>query len=74
MTTIQLNFQDVIKKLNEIKQEIEVLSLKEPSDGSLGENKLDFTAKWLEREAKLHDWFLNIRKRSTKTSRIHGIT
>lgn len=55
MTTIQLNHKEVVAKLNEIRNAVEALSLKGPSAGSLGENKLDFTTKWLEREMSLHE-------------------
>ncbi|ALC83158.1 MULTISPECIES: YwqI/YxiC family protein [Bacillus] len=55
MTTIQLRSKEVLAKLNEIKNEIDALSLKGPSMSSLGDNKLDFTAKWRERETNIHE-------------------
>ncbi|MGG3573626.1 YwqI/YxiC family protein [Bacillus gobiensis] len=55
MTTIQLRHKEVISKLNEINQAVEGLSLRSPSASSLGDNKLDFTAKWLEREKNIHE-------------------
>ncbi|MGP1909664.1 YwqI/YxiC family protein [Metabacillus sp. JX24] len=54
MTQIKLNHAEMIGKLNEVRRALEALTLDVP--GEAGENKLDFTQKWLDREAALHQF------------------
>ncbi|MCY8269966.1 YwqI/YxiC family protein [Bacillus sonorensis] len=53
--TIKLNHKVVMKQLDQVKSALDSLSLNGPSAGSLGQNKLDFTKKWLEREETICD-------------------
>ncbi|QHZ45189.1 MULTISPECIES: YwqI/YxiC family protein [Bacillus] len=53
--TIKLNHAAVMKQLDQVKSALDSLSLKGPSAGDLGQNNLDFTKKWLEREGTIHD-------------------
>ncbi|MBM7605175.1 hypothetical protein JOC75_003198 [Metabacillus crassostreae] len=54
MVTIKLNYQAVIKDLNEAKAALHHVKLATPSSGDLGKNKLDYTSYFLEREARIH--------------------
>ncbi|MBM7691964.1 hypothetical protein JOC77_001374 [Peribacillus deserti] len=54
MQTIKLNFDAVMQQLDDIKHALGALNLPGPSAGSLGQNQLEFTATYLEREARIH--------------------
>jgi hypothetical protein len=51
--TIKLNHAAVMKKLEQVSSTLQAVSLKSPPAGALGRNNLDFTKKWLEREAEI---------------------
>ncbi|TCP31224.1 hypothetical protein EV207_103107 [Scopulibacillus darangshiensis] len=51
MTEIKLKHDVVMSHLDKVKTTLGKLSLPEP--GSVGQNKLDFTEGWLEREAAI---------------------
>ncbi|TYR81849.1 hypothetical protein FZC66_08485 [Priestia megaterium] len=52
MTSIKLNYEDVIKKLEAVEKAVGQLSMSELSD--LGKNALSTTSKWKEREKEVH--------------------
>ncbi|TXC89527.1 hypothetical protein FS935_16735 [Metabacillus litoralis] len=54
MVTIKLNYQAVIKDLNEAKSALLHVKLATPSSSDLGKNKLDYTRYFLEREVRIH--------------------
>ncbi len=51
--TIKLNHAAVMKKLEQVSSTLQAVSLKSPPARALGRNNLDFTKKWLEREAEI---------------------
>ncbi|MBU8580385.1 YwqI/YxiC family protein [Bacillus paralicheniformis] len=51
--TIKLNHAAVMKQLEQVSSTLQAVSLKSPSAVALGRNNLDFTKKWLEREAEI---------------------
>ncbi|TDL77915.1 YwqI/YxiC family protein [Peribacillus frigoritolerans] len=54
MTQIKLNHAEMMKQLDEIKRALDALVLDGPEDA--GQNKLDFTVKWQEREEMIHQF------------------
>jgi hypothetical protein len=54
MTQIKLNHAEMMKQLDEIKRALDALVLEGPAD--VGQNKLDFTQKWQEREEMIHQF------------------
>jgi Family of unknown function (DUF5344) len=54
MTQIKLNHAEMMKQLDEIKRALNALVLEGPDD--VGQNKLDFTQKWQEREEMIHQF------------------
>jgi hypothetical protein len=54
MVTIKLNYEAVIKELNEVKSALANVTIEPPQSSDLGKNRLDFTTYWLEREARIH--------------------
>ncbi|MEC2077225.1 YwqI/YxiC family protein [Metabacillus fastidiosus] len=58
MTTIKLNYEEVTKKLNDIKKALDSLILEQPPGDLLKSNSLEFTKTWLEREKNLNSLFI----------------
>ncbi|MED4534009.1 YwqI/YxiC family protein [Metabacillus fastidiosus] len=58
MTTIKLNYEEVTKKLNDIKKALDSLILEQPPGDLLKNNSLEFTKTWLDREKKLNSLFI----------------
>ncbi|MGM7723470.1 YwqI/YxiC family protein [Metabacillus sp. Hm71] len=54
MVTIKLNYEAVMRELDEVKSALANVKIAPPEAGSLGQNRLDFTTYWLEREARIH--------------------
>jgi hypothetical protein len=54
MTQIKLNHAEMMKQLDEIKRALDALVLEGPAN--VGQNKLDFTQKWQEREEMIHQF------------------
>jgi Family of unknown function (DUF5344) len=54
MVEIKLNYEAVMKELEEVKSALANVKLVTPNSSLLGKNKLDFTTYWLEREARIH--------------------
>ena len=54
MVEIKLNYDAVMKELNEVKAALANVTIVIPQSSNLGENQLDFTNYWLEREARIH--------------------
>ena len=54
MGEIKLNYEAVMKELNEVKSALANVNIATPESSLLGKNKLDFTTYWLEREARIH--------------------
>jgi hypothetical protein len=54
MVEIKLNYDAVMKELNEVKSALANTTIALPQSSSLGQNRLDFTTYWLEREARIH--------------------
>ncbi|MBZ5750034.1 MULTISPECIES: YwqI/YxiC family protein [Metabacillus] len=54
MVEIKLNYDAVMKELNEVKSALANVTIATSQSSSLGENRLDFTTYWLEREARIH--------------------
>jgi Family of unknown function (DUF5344) len=54
MTEIKLNYETVMKELDEVKSALANVKIAPPQASTLGKNKLDFTTYWLEREARIH--------------------
>lgn len=54
MVEIKLNYEAVMKELNEVKAALQHVKIDPPQASTLGKNKLDFTTYWLEREARIH--------------------
>lgn len=57
MVTIKLNYEAVTKELNEADSALSSVKLV-PASGDIGRNRLDFTAYFLEREERIHQ-FIN---------------
>jgi len=53
MTTIRLEFEKVMKELSEIEKTLSTINISSPQLSHLGNNQLDFTKAWLEREIKI---------------------
>lgn len=53
METIKLNYDFVMKALDQVQNTLDSVNIQGPSSSVLGQNKLDFTDKWLEREANI---------------------
>jgi hypothetical protein len=54
MAEIKLNYETVMKELNEVKSALANVKITPPQASTLGENQLDFTKYWLERETRIH--------------------
>ncbi|KAB7705325.1 hypothetical protein F9802_14585 [Bacillus aerolatus] len=54
MGTIKLDHSAVVEQLEKVKTALNNIVLPEPSVESLGQNELDYTTKWKEREANIH--------------------
>ncbi|MDQ0217382.1 hypothetical protein ELQ35_07420 [Peribacillus cavernae] len=54
MGTIKLKYEEVMKTLEEVKNALDAVSMDSPAAGSLGQNSLDYTTKWLDREENIH--------------------
>lgn len=54
MAEIKLDHAQVTAQLNNVKSALLALKLPSPSPGAIGQNMLDFTDKWLEREEQIH--------------------
>lgn len=50
MQKIKLDYSEVTQQLNDMERALEALTLPSPPENELGQNKLGFTDKWLERE------------------------
>jgi hypothetical protein len=54
MVEIKLNYEAVMKELNEVKSALANVNIATPQSSNLGKNRMDFTTYWLEREARIH--------------------
>ncbi|WP_243292660.1 YwqI/YxiC family protein [Bacillus sp. FJAT-47783] len=54
MATIKLDYETVMSHLNDIERAIEKLTFPSLPEESVGNNKLNFTKKWIEREHEIH--------------------
>jgi len=52
MKEIKLKHAEVVKQLNTVKSKLEAVKL--PGPASVGQNHLNYTTKWKEREEKIH--------------------
>lgn len=50
MQKIKLDYSEVTQQLNDMERALEALTLPSPPEDELGQNKLGFTDKWIERE------------------------
>jgi hypothetical protein len=72
MGTIKLNYVTVMKSLNDARYALETVNIQAPSSGSLGQNKLDFTERWLDREAniqKMVQQYVNVVQKNLEDTR-----
>lgn len=72
MTQIKLNHAEMIKQLDEIKRALDALVLDGPDD--VGQNKLDFTEKWLEREEMIQQFvsqYVTIVQKNVEDTRVN---
>ncbi|CAH0345749.1 YwqI/YxiC family protein [Bacillus sp. CECT 9360] len=53
METIKLRYDTVMKSLDQVQHALDSVNIPGPSSGALGQNKLEFTDKWLDREANI---------------------
>jgi len=58
MVTIKLNYEAVVKEINEADSALSSVKLTVPVSSDMGKNRLDFTAYFLEREKRIHQ-FMN---------------
>ncbi|MCD7035551.1 YwqI/YxiC family protein [Metabacillus sp. GX 13764] len=54
MPEIKLNHAEVTGQLNNMKNALNALKLPSPSESAIGQNMLDFTEAWLDREENIH--------------------
>ncbi|MDM5453780.1 YwqI/YxiC family protein [Peribacillus simplex] len=57
MTTIKLNHPAVTKQVDQVKKALGTVKLGNLPAGELGNNKLEFTSKWIDRETNLEKVF-----------------
>ncbi|MED3688133.1 YwqI/YxiC family protein [Peribacillus butanolivorans] len=57
MATIKLNHSAVTKQVNQVKTALGTVTLGNLPADELGNNKLEFTSKWIDREANLEKVF-----------------
>ncbi|MBK5441500.1 MULTISPECIES: YwqI/YxiC family protein [Peribacillus] len=57
MATIKLNHPAVTKQVNQVKTALGTVTLGNLPADELGKNKLEFTSKWIDREANLEKVF-----------------
>lgn len=72
MTQIKLNHAEMMKQLDEIKRALDALVLDGPDD--VGQNKLDFTEKWLEREEMIQQFvsqYVTIVQKNVEDTRVN---
>ncbi|ASN07408.1 hypothetical protein CFK40_14165 [Virgibacillus necropolis] len=54
---IRLDYAAVMSELDKVKQALEALQLAQTSEGLYGQNNLNYTDQWLDRENRLHATF-----------------